>query len=264
MSTKILYFSGSGNALAIARTIADGLGGAEVMPIAKSMSGFSGTDEERLGIITPVSSWGLPRMVIDFVGKSRPCKDQYVFGIATCGGTKGTTLVELGRRLRRNGSHLDAGFAVRGDFQASLPGMDDMAIINFIQRIAKNVPAHFAKREDEITRAVADSAKHGPEKNNGSVNLIGSIMHGGAMNLFKKGDRDFSVSDACASCGTCARICPRENVTLANDRSIWHQNCEMCYACMLWCPQKAIALKGHTPANPTHHPDVKLADMLLR
>ena len=118
------------------------------------------------------------------------------------------TLVELKRRLRRSGAHLDAGFAVRGDFQVSLPGMDDMAIINFVQRIARNMPVHFAERKDEITQAVASKAKRKPEKNNGSVNTIGSIMHGGAMNMFKKGDKDFTVSDACVSCGTCEDACP--------------------------------------------------------
>jgi len=33
---------------------------------------------------------------------------------------------------------------------------------------------------------------------------------------------------------------------------------------MLWCPQRAIALKGVTPSEPRHHPDITLADMLLR
>ncbi|MBU0595106.1 EFR1 family ferrodoxin, partial [Candidatus Bipolaricaulota bacterium] len=256
--------SASGNALAIGRAIAKELGETELLPIAGSMGGFAGTDEERIGIVTPVYAWGLPRLVTDFVKTFRTREGQYVFGIATCGGTQGATLGELKKRLRRIGSHLDAGFAVRGDFQVSLPGMDDIAIISFVQRIAKRLPGHFADRRDEIVRAVADKARRAPEKSEWSVNAIGSIMHGGAMNMFKKGDKDFSVSDACVSCGTCAKVCPRENVTLVNDRPTWRQNCEMCYACMLWCPQKAIALKRRTPVDPTHHPAVELADMLLR
>jgi len=39
MSTRIFYFSGSGNALAIARVIAAGLGDTEVLPIAKATGG---------------------------------------------------------------------------------------------------------------------------------------------------------------------------------------------------------------------------------
>ena len=77
-------------------------------------------------------------------------------------------------------------------------------------------------------------------------------------------DKDFAAGDACVSCGTCSRICPRENVRLVDGAPTWHNDCELCYACYLWCPQKAISYRGGTPTDPTHHPDVRLADMLLR
>ena len=264
VSNKIFYFTGSGNSLAIARAIADGLGETEIVPIARSMDGFEGRDEERVGIVSPVFAWGPPRMVVEFLGRFHAKPDQYVFAICDSGGTQGTTLHRIRKLLRSAGTRLDAGFAVRGDFLADLPGMEDMGIIRFIQRIVKRVAPHFAERRDELIRAIRAKKSQTPETNNLSVNLIGSIMHGGAMNMFKKADRDFRVSDACVSCGTCARVCPRENVRLVDGRPTWHQDCEMCYACMLWCPQSAISVKGNVPTEPRHHPDVALDDMLLR
>jgi len=264
MANKIFYFTGSGNSLAIARSIAEGLGDTEVLPIAKHMDGFRGNDEERIGIVSPVFAWGPPRMVADFLKKLHAKKSQYVFAISSCGGTQATALRKIKKFLGSAGSHLDAGFAVRGDFLVELPGMDDMPIINFMRKIGKPVPAHFKDRRDELVRAISSKAKQKPEVMNWATNTIGSIMYGGAQNMFKKGDKDFSVGEACVSCGTCAKVCPRENVALVDDRPTWHQNCEMCYACMLWCPQRAIALKGVTPSEPRHHPDITLADMLLR
>jgi len=264
MTNRIFYFTGSGNSLAIARSIAEGLDDTEVLPIAKHRDGFRGSDEERIGIVSPVFAWGPPRMVADFLRRFHARKTQYVFAISDCGGTQGATLRKIRKLLRSAGTRLDAGFAVRGDFLAQLPGMDDMPIIQFVQRTTRNQPAHFAERRAELLQAILSKAKQKPEVNNWSTNTIGSLMYGGAMNLFKKGDKDFSVSDACIACGTCVNVCPRENVRLVDDRPTWHQDCEMCYACMLWCPQTAIALKGTLPTEPRHHPDVTLADLLLR
>ena len=264
MSTKIFYFSGSGNSLAIARAIAERVGNTEILPIAKHMEGFAGTDEERIGLVTPVFAWGPPRMVRDFAGRLQPKPGQYTFAVATCAGTQGRTLMLIRKILRRRGSDLDAGFAVRGDFQVVIPGLGDMPIIRLVQSLAKRIPARFSDRLSEIAQAVSEKRLHRPEKSNWPVNAIGSAMHAVAVKMFKKGDTDFSVTDACVSCGICARVCPRANVMLVDDRPSWHQNCEMCYACLVWCPEKAILLKGHAPTEPTHHPDVELANMLLR
>lgn len=203
-------------------------------------------------------------MVDDFARRLKPKKGQYVFAVADCGGTQGKTLVQLRNRLRANGSGLDAGFAVRGDFFAQLPGMRTSGIIRFIRRIAKRMPVRFGDRSNEIVRTVSDKAEHKPETNNWPVNLIGSLIHGGAMRMFNKIDADFSVGDACTSCGTCARVCPRENVKLVDGKPTWHHDCESCFACFLWCPEKAIAFKGFPPNEPTHHPDIIVVDMLLR
>jgi len=84
------------------------------------------------------------------------------------------------------------------------------------------------------------------------------------MGSFRKIDKAFAVTDACVSCGTCAKVCPRENVKLVDARPTWHQDCESCYACFLRCPQKAITYQGHPPNEPTHHPDASLAEILIR
>ena len=264
MSTKIFYFSGTGNSLAIARAIAERIGDAEILSMAKHMDGFAGTDEERIGLVTPVFAWGLPRMVRDFTKRLQLKSGQYTFAVATCAGTQGRTLLEIRKLLRRTGSNLDVGFAVRGDFQVVIPGMGDIPIIRFVQSLAKRMPAPFSERLDEIAQAISEKQLHKSETSNWAVNAVGSLMHAIAVRMFRKGDADFSVTDGCVSCGICAEVCPRSNVILEEDRPTWHHNCEMCYACLVWCPEKAILLRGHAPTEPTHHPSVKLADMLLR
>lgn len=265
MSTRIFYFTGSGNALAIARSIASGLGDTEIVPMAKHPSGYSGGNEERIGLVTPVYAWGPPRMVADFTRRLRPRAEQYVFAVATCGGTAGRTNIVLRKWLRANGSNLDAGFVVRGDVFASLPSMGEPLIMKLIRWLARNDMPRYAKdRIPEIAEAVAGKHPHTPETTNFAVDLVSSVVHGPILRSFKTSDKGFAAGDACTSCGTCTRVCPRENVVLVEGKPVWHHNCEACYACLHWCPEKAISFRGNPPTEPMHHPEVTLADMILR
>lgn len=266
MGNRIFYFTASGNSLATARTIAARLGDTDVLPMAEHLGGHEGTDEERIGLVFPVYLWSLPRMVSDFAHRLRPRPGQYVFAIVNCGGTAARTLIQLRRALRSNGSDLRAGFVVRGDFSAFLPGRDDDPRVEFFGRLlTRRVPPTSSERMDEIVDVVRRKEDHGPETTNAfSARLLGPMLSRVAQKELKEGDRHFSATDACVSCGTCVRVCPRENVTLEGGLPAWHHDCETCYACLLWCPEKAIAYSGSLAKDPTHHPDVTLDDALLR
>ncbi len=265
MSNKIFYFTGTGNAYSIAKSLAASLGDADLVPMAKALQSPDIGEAERIGLIFPVYGWGMPRMAAEFARNLKPTSDQYVFAAATSGGTPGKTLPQLHKILRGHGSKLDAGFAVTGDFLISLDTANDMAIITFMNWLGrKSKPAAMSERLPEIARAVAAKESRKPESSNASVNLIGGMLYGLSIRFFQTMDKSYAVSDACVSCGTCAKVCPRENVTLEAGVPTWHQNCEMCYACMVWCPKKAISFGGGVPKEPSHHADIALGDALLR
>lgn len=265
MKNRIYTFSGTGNSLAIAQSLAVSLGDTQLQSMADAPGGYSGGDEERIGLVFPVYAWGMPRMAAEFARNLYPKADQYVFAVATCAGTPGRTLVQLDRILRANNAGLDAGFVVQGDFLVSLDSANDLAIIKFMSWLGRNhVPTRARDRMPEIARAIADRSRNKPEVSNTSVNIIGSMMYGLSIKMFKTMDKGFSASDACVSCGICARVCPRQNVRLETGHPTWHHDCEMCYACMVWCPQKAIALQGGFPNEPRRHSDAQLDDALLR
>ena len=264
MGNKIFYFTGSGNSLAIARSLAEGLGDTELLPIATSMEGFHGTDEERVGIVSPVFGWGPPRMVADFLKRVRARESQYVFAVSSCAGTPGAALRKTERLLRSAGTRLDAGFAVCGDVHVKLPGGDEMGIIRFVNGLSTSTPGAFSKRRDEILGIIAAKRAYKPEVSNWRVNAIGSLMYGISVQFFKRAAKGFASTDACVSCGTCAKICPRENVSMVDGRPVWGKDCEMCDACVLWCPTTAIRLNGHPPTDPRHHPEISVGDMILR
>jgi ferredoxin len=77
-------------------------------------------------------------------------------------------------------------------------------------------------------------------------------------------DTSLSVDDTCTSCGTCAKVCPVDNITMEKERPVWHHRCELCCACLHFCPVEAIQLntmQGTKGRGRYRHPDLTVEDM---
>jgi ferredoxin len=264
MRTEIYYFSGTGNSLAVAQSVARELGETDLIPIPKAMRNNLDTTAPRLGLVFPVYVWGLPRIVVDFARELKPHNVQYVFAVTTCGGTPGATLLQLQRLLRKNGTSLDAGFVVRE--VNNTPFTSDDPLIRFVRDLnRKPLPPFAAERLPAIVSTIRDRQKHAPETSSTVTNLIGGLLWTAAIQTLKQSSRDYWVDEKCNLCGLCERICPRENIKIAGGKVSWQRDCEQCLACLQWCPQEAIQYKDQTQARARgHHPDVKIRDMILR
>jgi MinD superfamily P-loop ATPase len=76
-------------------------------------------------------------------------------------------------------------------------------------------------------------------------------------------DKNFRVTDACNSCGTCEKVCPVGNIAITDKRPKWLHKCEQCFACLQWCPKEAIQCgKGAEGRKRYHNPYVKLSDLI--
>lgn len=264
METKIFYFSTTGNSLNLTRALAEGLGNTELISIPKAagMPAPINVDADRVGFIFPVYAWGLPRIMVEFLKGLRLKGKPYVFAVATCGGTPCRTLLELKGLLRKAGADLNAGFAVR---EGSNTVTDDPDIVLFAKRLNRIRYPSGKERLPEILETIRDKKKHAPDISNFASNLFGSMMHGMmklAGDKLKAADSGYSVDDRCVGCRTCERVCPRANVKVEGGKPAWHHNCEMCYGCIQWCPQKAIHVANETCRY--HNPAVKAEDMMIR
>ena len=63
----------------------------------------------------------------------------------------------------------------------------------------------------------------------------------------------FQASDACISCGQCAKRCPMNNITLVNGKPEWGGKCTHCMACICYCPAKAIEYGKKSVGKPRYH-----------
>lgn len=262
MKTKIFYFSTTGNSLALARGLKYGLSDAEMFPIPKFMTGNADVSAPVLGFVFPVYGWGLPRIVAEFVKglsfKERP----YVFAVATCGGTPGRALIELRGYLRKAGVDLNAGFVC---VEGANTVTDTPDFVRFVRSLNRKVYLSGEERLSEILGVIRSREKHSPETASFKCNcFVGAMraMMRFAKEKLKSSDSNFFVSEGCNSCRICERLCPRANICIEGGKPVWHHNCEMCNACIQWCPKQVI----HT-ANEScryHNPSVKVEDLLLR
>ena len=91
MNNIILYFSGTGNCLKVAKTIATVLGNIEIVSMTKSEKYFLKRQYNSIGFVCPTYYWGLPKKVIEFVKNLNfgDNKSSYYYLIATYGGIDG-------------------------------------------------------------------------------------------------------------------------------------------------------------------------------
>jgi ferredoxin len=260
MKTVIYYFTGTGNSLAVATQIANELGDCGLVPIAP-LAGTAGDivpPAGRVGIVCPVYDMGLPVIVAEFAARLSLAGTRYVFGIVTMGGAGVSALDQLGHILqKKNGRSLDAGFAVK------MPG-------NFppVHR-----PPEGAERDKILAAAgwqIREIAKkiETCEPVRPGLSLFSSLLYLLTYRLFARSvrtsDKNFSVSDACTSCGTCAKVCPVHNIRMEQGRPAWQHRCECCCACLHFCPVQAIdlnSLHGTKGRGRYRHPALKLDDM---
>ena len=260
MKTIIYYFTGTGNSLAAAKTIAAALKDCELVPIA-SLRGTPGKivpTADRAGIICPVYDAGIPVIVREFAERLDIGAVPYAFGIVTMGGMGISALHQLNTVLMQGcRKKLDAAFAVR------MPG-------NFPPLA---VPPSGEKKDEILRKADADLAAIAVAIQKGQSvppglsplsSLMRILLYPPFAHNVHAMSSSFSVEGTCTGCGTCAKVCPVKNIVMENDRPVWQQKCELCCACLHFCPAEAIQLnlmRGSKGRGRYRHPDLKVADM---
>jgi ferredoxin len=258
MSATIYYFTGTGNSLHVARTIAEQLEGSRVVNIARSDE-LKNTDikSDVTGIVFPVYYWNMPTIVQEFVKRLVLGPEDFVFGVATCGGKAGCSLLTLDRLLRERGSHLSAGYSLV---------MPDNAYIgaNLITPPAEREEAVRAADEKlgEIIASVKRKERRDLERAGGITSkVLGSLGSNFATYIYRL-PRQFNVTDRCSHCGACVKICPVGNIKEVDNRMTWGNNCTHCLACFHWCPNTAVEIGRRSAAIARyHHPAVTINDM---
>lgn len=254
----IFWFSGTGNSLAIARELANGLGGVELAPLAKASPDMA-LGKERVGIVFPVYGFGIPRAVSDFLSRFPEALSAYVYTVANAAGMVGAPHAIARRLLRGRGVEPSAGWSLYmpGNYPILAGAQSERKQRKMFDRMKARIPG--------IVAAVKEKRHCAPQDSFPPLNWLASLINPMACKSFKTDDKRFYAKDNCVHCGTCAKVCPVGDIKMVDGKPTWQGNCEQCMACLQWCPAEAIESGGITVGRKRyHHPDFKASDFFLR
>lgn len=247
---KILYFTATGNSLAVAKKL-----GGDLLSIPRLIKEEKyEIEDDAVGIICPTYCADAPRMVRNYLSRA-VIKADYTFAIGTYGYMAGALTDHLESYLRQAAGHADYVNKII---------MADTALTRFESQ--KQIDTLPQKKVDEQIEAVkADIEER--RKNLPSVSLIDKAVDwlyhtAGASNVAPEKAKSHIVNENCIHCGTCARICPSNNIVVTKDKVEFLDRCEGCLGCLHNCPKNAIHVKNEKSNARFRNADVSIKELI--
>ena len=242
----VFYFSATGNSLWVAQYISNSFNESlcEVSGLIRkhSVEGLKYTlrdEAEMLFFVFPVHSWGPALVMLHFIRELQlsGLKGNCVFAIGTCGDDCGYTDRIVRKELADKCIPLEAFFSLK------MPN-------NYILMRGFGVDPEPVKDEklamapssmEQIVKAINTRSYSESQILRTGMSWLKSYVVYPVFKRFVIGRQSFRSTDACISCGLCAKVCPTGMIVMQNGRPVWQgKDCVQCTACIHRCPAKAI------------------------
>lgn len=250
----VLYFTGTGNCLYVARQLAGKEGEILSIPQLMRKKQFE-IEADEIGLVYPIYGHMPPYMVREFIKKAQ-LKAEYKFAVLTYGMRK-CNAVEIWDGISRKAGNVFDYIGTIVMVDNWLPNFD----MNDQMKIDKHIPENLAKITSDLSnrrRWHEPVTQEEREQHEGFMSLSGLDPEVGFL---MKADRSFRVTDDCIHCGICTYVCPRGNYELTGQGVKMQGDCEFCFACIQNCPQRAIQFKknedGTWPDGSEKNPNAR-------
>lgn len=264
MESTIYFFTGTGNSLKIAKDLAEKLDDCELIPIAKIWQNENlKSESEKIGLVFPLYYSGLPKIVYDFVEKIDLSKSSYFFTvIASAGGTIKLPFQQLERILNTKGKKLHLGYIIV---------MPTNYIIAY-EIYSEDRQNLLFEKEIQQVEVISEMIKNEGSNIDQDIHKKKFLIYDGKYQADKfntnfrekvnERDNDFYSDDNCNSCGVCESVCPVNNIIMINGAPEWQHKCQLCLACINYCPEKAIQFGTETLKTQRYHnPEIEIEEI---
>jgi ferredoxin/flavodoxin len=250
MENIVFYFSGTGNSLKVAKTLARELGNCEIISMGKAEKYNITKQYDTIGFVHPVYYWGLPKKVAEFVKNTDfNNMSSYYYAIATYGGIIGNGNRQINELLDERNIILNYGGKIR---------MVANYIINY--NIFNNITKCLSRADKKLSLIISDIKNRKNNKIKKPNKKVEQIYQNAIQTISLV--QDYNINDNCIGCGTCKDVCPVRNIEIINKKPVFNNKCECCVACIQYCPRQAINYKDKTQKRKRYtHPEISYKEL---
>jgi len=244
--TMILYFTGTGNSRYVAQKIADETKGRllNLNDRIKKNEAIA-VQAENVILVTPTYAWRIPRIVRDWIRKADLSAVKKAWFVMTCGSEIGKASAYNQRLCSKKGCEY------MGTAEVVMPE-------NYIAMFAvpdRDEARMIIAKADPVIEQVAQTIVAGNQLPAARDRLYYRLLSGVVNPVFYRyivKANAFTTDDKCISCGKCADKCPLNNISIAEGKPVWGQNCTHCMACICYCPTEAIEYGKKSKGKPRY------------
>ena len=239
----ILCFSGTGNSRFVATEVAKQLNEQVIelqgdILINPTSANHDFTTESRITWVFPIYSWGVPPIIVDFINnallKINDNTPHYM--VCTCGDDIGNAHTHWRRLISNRGWNAQCAYSVQmPNTYTLMKGFDVDS-----KELERHKLADAPSRISDIAHKI-ESGDNRDDVIRGSWAWVKTAIIYPYFKHFCMSPHPFHATEKCVGCGKCAKACPLNNITINNNRPLWHNRCALCLRCYHLCPTQAIA-----------------------
>ena len=245
--TVIVYFTGTGNSRRCAQLLAHRLEETviDAFPYLKENKRLELTSDRPWIFCAPTYGWQLPHVFRDLILQADLQGSKEAYFLMTCGSGVGNAEKYLRQLCDKKGLTFKGLVPVvmPENYLAMFPVPDDRAARVLI------------KKADKVVGKAVPAIQAGKNLPACKAGIAGKAMSSLVNTVFTRGvvtAKPFRTTESCIGCGACARICPRNNITMENGRPKWSAECIHCMACIAHCTTEAIEYGRKSVGKPRY------------
>ncbi|MCI1666295.1 MAG: EFR1 family ferrodoxin [Atopobiaceae bacterium] len=249
----IMYFSASGNSRFVAERLAHTTGD-ELVCLNDRIKRHDTSElvsDVPFVLVCPIFAWRVPRIVAEHLSRTTLTGSREAYLLVTTCGSSGNAGAWAERDLRERGMTLLGWHTsyMLGDYVAFMQDPD-----------VARAPAVNRRVADEL-EALAPLVRERRPLPTQEVTVLDRFMSRFANPFFYRhiiGRPGFHVTDACVGCGTCAAVCPLNDIGMHDGGDghavpAWGDDCTHCMACVHRCPTQAVEWRDVTVGKARYY-----------
>lgn len=227
----VFYFTATGNSLYVAKKLDENP--ISIPQVLKR--GKLDFSDESIGIVFPIYAGRAPKIVLDFLKKSK-FNTGYLYFVGTYGNCDSAICETVPAECKKLG--------IKIDYMNTISMVDNyLPVFDMVQEMKADKGTE--KKIDEIISDILSKKKGIPAVDPKGRRLAKQVWTMEKLGLMKNDGSQLKIkTDVCVGCGICQKVCPIDNIIIGGGIAVRkNAKCEYCLACAQNCPQKAITIK---------------------